>query len=53
MERVITFARRTEDGLTVAALLLMGVLPVLELFLRTFFHTGIPGTYGYVQNLTR
>ena len=52
MERVITFARRTEDGLTVAALLLMGVLPVLELFLRTFFHTGIPGTSGYVQNLT-
>jgi tripartite ATP-independent transporter DctM subunit len=30
----------------------MGVLPVLELFLRTFFHTGIPGTSGYVQNLT-
>ncbi len=52
MERVISFARRTEDGLTVAALLLMGVLPVLELFLRTFFHTGIPGTSGYVQNLT-
>jgi tripartite ATP-independent transporter DctM subunit len=52
VERVISFARRTEDGLTVAALLLMGVLPVLELFLRTFFHTGIPGTSGYVQNLT-
>ncbi len=52
MERVITFARRTEDGLTVAALLLMGVLPVLELVLRTFLHTGIPGTSGYVQNLT-
>jgi tripartite ATP-independent transporter DctM subunit len=52
VERVITFARRTEDGLTVAALLLMGVLPVLELVLRTFLHTGIPGTSGYVQNLT-
>ncbi len=30
----------------------MGVLPVLELALRTFFQTGIPGTSGYVQNLT-
>ena len=52
VEKILTFTRRTEDGLTVAALLLMGVLPVLELFLRTFFHTGIPGTSGYVQNLT-
>ncbi len=52
VERLIAFGRRTEDALTVAALLLMGVLPVIELVLRTFFHTGIPGTSGYVQNLT-
>jgi tripartite ATP-independent transporter DctM subunit len=30
----------------------MGILPVLELLLRTLFRTGIPGTSGYVQNLT-
>ncbi|MFQ5961386.1 MAG: TRAP transporter large permease subunit, partial [Candidatus Methylomirabilales bacterium] len=52
VERFITVGRRAEDALTVVALLLMGVLPVLELFLRTFFQTGIPGTSGYVQNLT-
>jgi C4-dicarboxylate transporter DctM subunit len=50
--RFLAWARRAEDGLTVAALLLMGILPVLDLCLRTFFHTGIPGTSGYVQNLT-
>ena len=48
----LAVARRAEDGLTVAVLLMMGVLPVLELVLRTFFQTGIPGTSGYVQNLT-
>ncbi len=51
-EGLIAFARRTEDTLTVLALLLMGILPVLELTLRTFLQTGIPGTSGYVQNLT-
>ncbi|MFQ5658053.1 MAG: TRAP transporter small permease, partial [Candidatus Methylomirabilales bacterium] len=50
--RLIAFGRRAEDALTVAALLTMGILPVLEMVLRTLFHTGIPGTSGYVQNLT-
>lgn len=52
LQRFLAVVRWAEDGLTVAALLLMGVLPVLELVLRTFFQTGIPGTSGYVQNLT-
>ncbi len=30
----------------------MALLPVLEMVLRTFFGTGIPGNSGYVQNLT-
>lgn len=51
-KRLLAFARRTEDTLALVALLLMGILPVLELALRTFFQTGIPGTSGYVQNLT-
>ncbi|MFQ5538712.1 MAG: TRAP transporter large permease subunit, partial [Gemmatimonadota bacterium] len=50
--RVTTIGRRAEDALTVAALLTMGILPVLELVLRTFLHTGVPGTSGAVQNLT-
>jgi C4-dicarboxylate transporter DctM subunit len=45
-------ARWAEDGLTVVALLLMAILPVMELGLRTLFQAGIPGTSGYVQNLT-
>lgn len=45
-------AKQTEQGLAAAALLLIGVLPVLELFLRTFLKTGIPGSISYVQNLT-
>jgi C4-dicarboxylate transporter, DctM subunit len=52
LERVAAAAARAENALAVAALLGMGILPVLELFLRTFFRTGIPGTVGYVQNLT-
>ncbi|MFQ5971159.1 MAG: TRAP transporter large permease subunit, partial [Alphaproteobacteria bacterium] len=43
---------RAENALTATALLAIGVLPVLELFLRAFFDTGIPGTSGYVQHLT-
>lgn len=50
--RISVLATRGEDGLTAAALLAMGILPVLELGLRTFFNTGVPGSSGYVQHLT-
>ena len=49
---IATVARRAENTLTVAALLAMGLLPVLELVLRTFLKTGVPGGFGYVQHLT-
>ena len=49
---VLTVARLVEDGLTVAALLALGILPVVELALRTFFDTGIRGSSAYIQNLT-
>ena len=52
VERLTDFGRRAEDGLAVASLLAMGVLPVLEIVLRTVFRTGLPGTTGYVMNLT-
>ncbi len=52
LARVSYLGRLIEDRLAVAALLAMGVLPVLELGLRTFFNAGIPGSSGYVQNLT-
>lgn len=47
-----TLARRAENALAAAALVLMAFLPVLEIVLRTFFGAGIPGNSGYVQNLT-
>ena len=49
---IAVFMRRAEDGVAGAVLLAMGLLPVLELILRTFFNMGIQGSVGYVQNLT-
>ncbi|MFQ5985520.1 MAG: TRAP transporter large permease subunit, partial [Alphaproteobacteria bacterium] len=49
---VAVLGRQAENTLTAAALLGLGLLPVLELVLRTFFNTGVPGTTGYVQHLT-
>ena len=43
---------QTEKSVAGAALLLIALLPVMELLLRAFFHTGIPGATAYVQNLT-
>jgi tripartite ATP-independent transporter DctM subunit len=48
----VELARRAENGLTAAALLLMAGLPVLEMVLRGLFRTGIPGTSSYVQHLS-
>ena len=45
-------ARLAENGLAAAALGLMALLPALEPTLRTLFAVGIPGTSGYVENLT-
>ena len=44
--------RRAEDGLVSVMLLAMGLLPVLEIGLRTLFAVGIPGNAVYVSNLT-
>jgi tripartite ATP-independent transporter DctM subunit len=43
--------RRCEESLTVLALALMVSLPLLESFLRKFFHTGLSGSTGFVQHL--
>jgi tripartite ATP-independent transporter DctM subunit len=45
-------AQEIEQSFAAASLLLVGLLPVLEMVLRTFFKTGIPGSINYVQNLT-
>ncbi|HYF00268.1 MAG TPA: TRAP transporter small permease, partial [Planctomycetota bacterium] len=49
---VTLWARRAEDGISTAALLLLAVLPVLEMLLRGLFKIGIPGSVVYVQHLT-
>jgi C4-dicarboxylate transporter DctM subunit len=45
-------ARHAENGLAATALGLMALLPAIEPALRTLFAVGIPGTSGYVENLT-
>ncbi len=50
--KIAAIIRKCEDLAGSGALLAMAILPVLELFLRTFFHTGIPGSGEFVQHLT-
>ncbi len=52
MPRLLTLARRAEDTATGLALVTMALLPVLELSLRGLFGRSLPGSLGYVQNLT-
>ncbi len=52
LPRIAAHVRWAENGLAVAAILLMAVLPVNEIILRKFFKTGIPGSTSYVQHLT-
>jgi tripartite ATP-independent transporter DctM subunit len=49
---IVTLGRQGENILMAAALLAMGVFPVLEMVLRALWNTGIPGSSGYVQHLT-
>jgi tripartite ATP-independent transporter DctM subunit len=55
----VSDATRARDALAIfqksfgaIALLLAALLPVIELFARGLFDSGIPGSTGYVQNLT-
>lgn len=50
--RFVIWSRAVQKWSAGSALLLMGILPALELGLRTFFSLGIPGSIGYVQHLT-
>ncbi|MEX2649064.1 MAG: TRAP transporter large permease subunit [Alphaproteobacteria bacterium] len=50
--RLAGIGRRAEDALVCAMLLAMGLLPVIEIVLRSLFETGIPGNAVYVSNLT-
>ncbi len=52
LPRLAAWGRGAENVLVAAALLAMAILPVLEMVLRTLFGTGLPGSAGYVQNLT-
>ena len=53
MVRQLTRVGHRVENLAVAfALLAMGLLPVLEMLLRGLFSLGLPGSVGYVQNLT-
>lgn len=47
----LKFIRRSENLIVVFALAVMALLPVLEVVLRTFFHTGLPASATMVQHL--
>lgn len=49
---ILYWARRIEDAVAVAALLLMAFIPVVELAGRAWFGMGIPGATEYLQHLT-
>ena len=49
---MIARLRRVETGLSVLALALMAVLPILEIVLRRTVRVGIPGSILIVQHLT-
>ncbi len=51
-QRLTSVGHRTENLAVAFALLAMSLLPVLEMLLRGLFNLGIPGSIGYVQNLT-
>jgi tripartite ATP-independent transporter DctM subunit len=50
--RLAAIASGAEGAVAATALLLMALLPVAELTVRGLFGWGVPGAYGYVQNLT-
>jgi C4-dicarboxylate transporter DctM subunit len=50
--RLTRVAHRVENLAVALSLLAMGLLPVLEILLRGLFSLGLPGSVGYVQNLT-
>ncbi len=47
-----SWGRCAEDVTVALALLLMALIPVVELFGRAWFHSGIPGAIEYLQHLT-
>jgi tripartite ATP-independent transporter DctM subunit len=52
VQRLTSIGHQTENLAVAFALLAMSLLPVLEMLLRGLFNLGIPGSIGYVQNLT-
>lgn len=43
--------RHVENGLNVAALLTLGLLPIVEILVRSIFRAGIPSASAYVEHL--
>jgi tripartite ATP-independent transporter DctM subunit len=52
VSRARHLGQRAENLVACLSLLAMGFFPVAEIVLRSLFSMGIPGTSGYVQNLT-
>ncbi len=48
--RADTVVRKIENGLNLAALLALGLLPIAEIITRLVFKAGIPDASGFVQH---
>lgn len=46
-----TALRTAENGIAVGAFLLLGILPAVEIFLRSLFQLGVPGYNSYIFHL--
>lgn len=51
ISRIIPVLRKTENGFSFATLILLAIFPLVEIVMRKFFASGIPGSYAYIQHL--
>ncbi len=49
--RVLGGLRKTENGFAFITLILLSLFPIVEIVMRKFFASGIPGSSAYIQHL--
>ena len=49
--RIVAVLRKTENGFAFTTLILLSVFPLVEIVMRKFFASGIPGSSAYIQHL--
>jgi C4-dicarboxylate transporter, DctM subunit len=49
--RVLAVLRKTENGFSIATLILLAIFPIVEIIMRKVFTSGVPGSSAYIQHL--